>query len=165
MQLLPLLPRQLTLEALNERLWAWIEDEYHQRVHSSTGQTPLKRYLDHVHALRVAPKDLWDYFRVPAQRKVDKDRTVSLNGTLYEAPPGLIGQTVTLLYHAHDPKRVEVFRDNTSVGFLTPLDVGINSTVRRGARQRTELVPDQPSDEQRRQYRGGTLFHDKEHSS
>jgi transposase InsO family protein len=165
MQLLPLLPEELTLELLNERLWAWIDDEYHQRVHSSTKQTPLSRYLDHVEALRAAPKDLWDYFRVPADRKVDGDRTVSLNGTLFEAPSGLIGQTVTLLYHKHDPMRVEVFFENESRGFLTPLNVGINSRVRRGARQRPELEAEQPSEEQSREYRGGTLFDDKEQTS
>jgi hypothetical protein len=129
-------------------------------VHSSTGQTPLRRYLDHLEALRPAPKDLWDYFRNPARRKVDKDRTVSLAGRLYEAPAGLIGKTVTLLYHKHDPKRIEVFLDENSCGFLTPLNVGINSRVRRGARQNPELVPEEPP-KGPSQYRGGALFEDE----
>jgi transposase InsO family protein len=162
MQLLPLLPEELTLGQLNERLRAWIEEDYHQRVHSSTGQTPLARYLAHLEALRPAPKDLWDYFRIPVRRKVDKDRTVSLNGTLYEAPLGLIGKTITLLYHKHDPKRVEAFLDERSYGFLTPLNVGINSRVRRGARQSPELITEEPTEETSQQYRGGELFTDSE---
>ena len=162
MQLLPLLPKELSLEALNQRLTAWIDEEYHQRVHSSTRQSPLKRYLAQLEALRPAPKDLWDYFRVPARRKVDKDRTVSLDGTLFEAPAGLIGKTVTLLYHKHDPKRVEVLLEEKSYGFLSPLNVGINSRVRRGARQSPELLPlKEPADESP-QYRGGALFEDQE---
>ncbi len=52
----------------------------------------MARYLAHLHLLRSAPKNLRDYFRVPARRKVDKDRTVTLNGKLYEAPVGLIGR-------------------------------------------------------------------------
>jgi transposase InsO family protein len=160
MQFLPLLPKELSLETLNERLTAWIEGEYHQRVHSSTRQTPLKRYMAHLEALRPAPKDLWDYFRVPARRKVDKDRTVSLNGTLFEAPVGLIGKTVTLMYHKHDPKRVEVMLDEKSYGFLTLLNVGINSRVRRVARQNAELIPNET--DQHPQYRGGSLFEEKE---
>ena len=160
MQLLPLLPKELSLETLNQRLTAWIDEEYHQRVHSSTGQSPLKRYLAHLETLRPAPKDLWDYFRVPARRKVDKDRTVSLNGALLEAPVGLIGKTVTLLYHKHDPKRVEVLLDEKSYGFLIPLNVGINSRVRRGTRQNAELIPQGPAEAL--QYRGGSLFEDKE---
>ena len=157
MQFLPTLAQQITLEQLNRRLWRWVEEEYHHSVHSSTAQKPLQRYLDHLQALRAAPKDLRDYFRTPVRRKVDKVRTVSLNGTLYEAPQGLIGRTVTLLYHKHDPSRIEVFCDERSYGFLTPLNLGINSRVRRGPRQLTELLPpgEPPSDSL---YRAGDLF-------
>jgi transposase InsO family protein len=162
MQLLPLLPSELTLSTINERLAAWIE-EYHNTIHSSTGQKPLQRYLDHLEALRSAPKDLWDYFRVPAVRKVDKDRTVSLNGVLYEAPAGLIGNTVTLLYHKKDPKRVEVFLSERSHGFLVPLNAAINSRVKRVVRQRPELFVGPPSQDQSH-YRGGSLFDQKETS-
>ena len=77
-QFLPLLPQTITLESLNEQLMHWIDSDYHQRVHSSTGQGPLARYLAHLHLLRSAPANLRDYFRVPARRKVDKDRTVTL---------------------------------------------------------------------------------------
>jgi len=47
---------------------------------------PLKRHLKSAHLLREAPPDLLDYFRLRASRKVDRDRTVSLHGKLYEAP-------------------------------------------------------------------------------
>jgi transposase InsO family protein len=157
-QLLPTLPATLTLERINELLAAWVDGEYHKRIHSTTGQSPLERYLAHVSLLRSAPKDLRDYFRVPARRKVDKDRTVTLLGTLYEAPAGLIGQTVTLLYHEHDLSRVEVFKDEASAGFLVPLNVGINSRVRRVARDISDLLPPPPSSPVPQKYRGGSLF-------
>ena len=140
-QFLPLLPQEITLEKLNEQLAHWIDSDYHQRIHSSTGQGPLARYLAHLHLLRSAPKNLRDYFRLPARRKVDKDRTVTLNGKLYEAPVGLIGKSVTLLYDPKDSQRVEILLEEQSQGFLTPLNEGINSRVRRGARQFAELVP------------------------
>ena len=108
MQLFPLLPPTLTLAELNERLLRWIEEDYHQRVHSSTGQKPLERFLKHVSLLRKAPENLREYFRRPLDRKVDKDRTVSIYGRLYEAPPGLIGNTITVLYHPSDMSRIEV---------------------------------------------------------
>jgi putative transposase len=157
MQLLPLLPEKLTLDLLNERLTEWLEGEYHKRTHSSTAQSPLERYLDHLSLLRSAPKDLRDYFRLPVLRKVDKDRTVTLFGKLYEAPVGLIGTTVTVLYDQHNPQRVEILRDEQSMGFLTPLDTGVNSRVRRKAKQCTELVPPaKPPDAPG--YRSGSLF-------
>jgi transposase InsO family protein len=155
-QLMPVLTTATTLDELNAGLTRWIDEDYQQRKHSSTSQTPLERYLTHLHALRAAPNDLRDHFRIPARRKVDKDRSVSLNGRLYEAPTGLIGQWVTLLYHKHDMNRVEVIFDECSLGFLIPLDTGINSRVRRTANLDIELFPpEQPPEDS---YRGGSLF-------
>jgi transposase InsO family protein len=36
----------LTLELLNRATQAWVEHEYHRRVHGETDQTPLDRWLD-----------------------------------------------------------------------------------------------------------------------
>ena len=160
-QLMPLLREATSLQALNDGLSAWIDSDYHQRRHSSTGQTPLARYLAHLHALRPAPQDLREYFRIPVRRKVDKTRTVSLNGRLFEAPVGTVGCWVTLLYHDHDPERVEVFIDEESRGFLTPLHQGINSRVRRSPNRDIELTADPPNDSADG-YRGGSLFEDQQ---
>jgi putative transposase len=157
MQLIPLLAENLSLEKLNEQLHAWIDGDYHQRIHSTTGQTPLERYLAHLSLLRSAPKDLHDYFRVVVRRKVDKDRTVTLNGKLFEAPVGLIGKYIMLLYHPHDPQRIEVLLEEQPQGFLIPLNGGINSRVRRAARQSSELVVPQGAPVSP-PYRGGSLF-------
>lgn len=101
-----------------------------------------------------------DYFRKRTTRRVGKDRTVSLNSCLYEAPVGLIGKIVTLLYHDHDPSRVEVLLDNTSHGYLVPLYVHINCRIRRHQNQ-TEILPKaketQPA-EPPKHYRNGLLF-------
>jgi len=156
-QLIPLLAENLSLEKLNEQLHAWIDGDYHQRIHSTTGQTPLERYLAHLSLLRSAPKDVHDYFRVVARRKVDKDRTVTLNGKLFEAPVGLIGKYVMLLYHPHDPLRIEVLLEEQPQGFLIPLNGGVNSRVRRVARQSSELVAPQGAPVSP-PYRGGSLF-------
>ena len=120
-----------TLKDLNEALECWVRDVYHGRKHSATGQSPLKRFADHMQCIRSAPKDLEDYFRKRAKRRVAKDRTLSLNSKLYEAPVHLIGQQVTVLYHDHDPARVEITLKGQSYGFLTPLDLHVNCRVRR----------------------------------
>lgn len=156
-QLLPLLSGATSLEQMNKILSGWIENDYHTRRHSATAMSPLERYLAQLHAIRPAPSDLRDYFRIPATRKVDKDRTVSLNGRLFEAPVGLIGRTVTLLYHKEDPVRVEVIHAEQSHGFLVPLNVGVNSRVRRVANQTIDLQPD-VSQHKPNSYRGGSLF-------
>lgn len=128
-QLLPELPEQLCIEELNQRFDSYIEHIYHQRVHGGTGQTPLDRYLQDAKALRRAPENLPEYYRKQSRRKVNLDRTVKLDGRVYEAPAGLIGRQVTLRYENYD--RVEVFLDEKPMGFLTELDRHINSRVGR----------------------------------
>ncbi len=125
----------------------------------------MARYLTHAHLVRVAPKDLDDYFRIRVQRKVDKDRTVSLNGRLYEAPVDLIGRMVTLLFHEADPARVEAYSDGTSHGMLVPLDLNVNCRVRRN-QHKVELLPAsaaaESASETTQRYEGGKLFGPKE---
>jgi hypothetical protein len=120
-----------TLTDLNLALDSWIRDVYHNREHSSTGQTPLARYAAHCECVRAAPKDLPDHFRQQARRRVAKDRTISLAGRLYEAPIALIGKQITLFYHAHDPARVEARYDGKSYGLLTSVDLNVNCQVHR----------------------------------
>ena len=120
------------------------------------------RYLAHLHLVREAPKDMDDYFRVRTLRKVDKDRTVSLMGRIYEAPVVLMGKMVTLLYHEKDPSRVEVLFNGTSYGMLVPLDVHINARVRRSHFRVLEMVPD-TTPEKTPVYEGGKLFGTEAH--
>jgi transposase InsO family protein len=120
-----------SLEALNEQFENWITTVYHQRPHGATGEPPLKRFADHMECIRLAPKYLEDYFRKRARRRVANDRTISLQGKLFEAPVALIGKHVTLLYSEADPTRVEVQLDGQCHGFLAPLDLHVNCRVRR----------------------------------
>jgi putative transposase len=161
LQLLPTIQDGLALSELNRQLWEWIDKDYHVRIHSSTKQTPLSRYLVHINTIRAAPKDLDDYFRKRAVRRVDKDRTISLSNRVYEAPVELVEQAVTLLYHEHDPARVEAFWNNRSYGMLSPVNLVVNCRVRRN-RHGTEIVPEAAPEggeaTSGESYGGGQLF-------
>ena len=141
-----------TLEDLNLALDCWLRDIYHIRPHSSTGQSPLKRFCDHMECIRTAPKELDDFFRNSARRRVAKDRTVSLNGRLYEAPVALIGKQVLLLYHSKEPQRVEVLSNQKSYGLLTLVDLHVNCRVRRDKGSRIEISSSSGK------YQGGRLW-------
>lgn len=130
----------LTIDGLNKRFDDWLAEQYHTAIHSSTNQTPLERYIKHIHMVRQAPKDLEDYFRVRASRRVDKDRTVSINGMVYEAPVALIGKQVALLYNENNPSSIQIMYDNKSYGMLVPLDPHINCRIRRN-QSITQIVP------------------------
>lgn len=116
---------------INIALDLWIREDYHLRRHSSTGQPPLHRFGDHLELIRAAPKDLEDHFRKEVRRRVTKDRTVSINNRLFEAPTKLIGEQLCLLYHEHKPDRVEIIHKGCSQGLLVPLDLTVNSKVAR----------------------------------
>ena len=146
-----------TLEDLNEAFDLWLNDLYHQRKHSSTGQSPFERFTAYMECLRAAPRELQDYFRKHARRKVAKDRTITLNGKLYEAPVTLIGKQVLVLYHENQPQQVEVLYNQQSYGYLILLDLHVNARVKRDKNSGTDLeMTDKPP-----HYQGGRLW-DKE---
>lgn len=143
-----------TLDEINECLGLWLSEVYHQRKHSSTGQTPFARFTSKMECLRQAPADLTDHFRKTARRTVCKDRTISFDGRAFEAPVALIGKKVELLFHEDEPERVEIRMSGQSYGFATPLDVHVNCRVKRDKYSNLE-----PEDSDRGQdYKGGSLF-------
>jgi hypothetical protein len=127
---LPKVPAGVTLEKLNELLEEWV-DGYHERKHSSTNRPPLKRYLEGIHLIRQAPDDIETYFRTRVCRRVNKDRTLSLKSRLFEAPVGLVGKKIEVVFNESDPLDVEAFFNGESWGKLTLLDQQINSKVFR----------------------------------
>jgi len=132
-QFLPELPKSLTLDELNKAFSHYLEEKYHTRTHGGTGQAPIDRYRQDASALRRAPDHLPQYFRQQETRRVNNDRTVKLNGRLYEAPAGLIGQQVILRFE--NPDRIEVFLDGSSRGFLSPVNQEVNSRIKRDSPQ------------------------------
>ena len=125
-----------TLETLNRSLWAWIEGEYHHTPHRGLeGRTPLEQWALASGAVRYpdATMDLDDLFLFEARRRVYKDRTVSLNGRVYEVDALLIGQKVTLRYDPEAPpsRPLEVVHDGKPAGKARRLDAYANTAVRR----------------------------------
>jgi hypothetical protein len=90
-----------SLDALNRRLWAWVEGEYHQTPHNGLdGTTPLDAWAMRSGDVRVpGPEiDLREMFLFEQKRRVHRDRTVSLDGLLYEVEAALVGEVVVLRY-------------------------------------------------------------------
>ena len=128
MQLLPTLGEVdlKSLEAINRRLWGWVEGEYHQAPHKGLdGRTPADAWVMASDEVKLAAADIADLFLFEQKRKVAKDRTVSLLGVVYEVDAALVSETVTLRFdpsrlgrpvqvwcrgaHVHDAKRVDVY--------------------------------------------------------
>jgi transposase InsO family protein len=158
-----------SLEALNRRLWAWVEAEYHHHPHRGLdGQTPLDRWAASSAAGEQPPRlpdpglDLDALFLFETRRRVQRDRTVSLNGTLFEVDAALVGQTVTL---RHDPslpasRGIEVWHEGRFVERARPLDAYANCFVRRhrptqGIEADTPAAPPRPGGLSLRDLRSG----------
>lgn len=122
--------KTLSLDQINERFTSWLE-EYHDRVHGGTDQTPIGKFTRDMQSVRSAPVNLHEYFRECEQRVVRRDRTVQLNGLTFEVPQGLIGKKVELRFQAEKSDSVEVFFQNYSHGHARQVDLHINSQIGR----------------------------------
>lgn len=142
-----------TLDEINSAFSNWLQNVYHERKHRSTGQTPFERFTSKMECLRPSPENLKDHFRKVARRSVAKDRTIVLNGKLFEAPVSLIGKRVELLYHEGDEDRVEIRSSGESFGFAAAVDLHVNCRVKRDKNRNPQVT-------QREQipYKGGSLW-------
>jgi hypothetical protein len=125
------------LPDLNARLWAWLDELYHQEPHSGlNGLTPLERYrkdLLQVRPLGVFAAQLDALFLHRHERLVRKDGTVSYGGNLFEVPYQLVGQTVQLVVDPHKQQLVVGVESTNgdSLGKVTPLDPLANNRRKR----------------------------------
>jgi putative transposase len=147
-QLLPNLSDTDTasLDNLNRRLWAWVEGEYHHSAHRGLdGHSPLERWALSSATGAPVPRlpgpglDLDALFQVETKRRVQRDHTVSLNGTLFEIDAALVGHTVTLRYDPSVPvsRGVEVWSEGKFVERARVLDAYANCFVRRNHDSKT----------------------------
>ena len=129
-------PDTASLEALNRRLGAWLEGEYHHTPHRGLeGGTPLERWAQTAGEVRFPEPglDLDDLFLFEATRKVQKDRTVSLNGVVYEVDAALVGEKVSLRFDpAAAPGRpVQVCHQGQLIELAKPVETYANCFVKR----------------------------------
>jgi putative transposase len=118
----------LTLERLNEATQAWVELEYHRRVHAELGCTPLARYLQGPAVGRDSPTsdELRRQFRQQVSRtQRHSDGTISLAGRRFELPSRYRHLTrVTVRYARWDLRAIDLVDPQTHalLSVLYPLD-------------------------------------------
>jgi putative transposase len=120
----------LSLDELNERLWAWL-DSYHRAEHSGLGTTPLLRWQRDIEHIRQLPPatDFRRLFFHRLDRLVRRDCTFQLQGRFYEAPPHLVGQTVEARFDPLDAASVEVWFQGQSQGTARLVDPVVNGQL------------------------------------
>jgi len=129
----------VSLELLNRATQAWIEQEYHRRVHSETQQTPLDRCLSGFSVVRPCPSSdaLRRAFRMELRRKQRlSDGTITVEGVRFELPSAyrtLIWVSVRVA--RWDLSSVDLVdpRSGAHLATLLPLDREKNADRRRRA--------------------------------
>ena len=127
----------LTLDQLNEHLDDWLHQDYHRRPHSSTGQTPLDRFLSSLGSIRrriVTGQELDRGFYRTLWRTVRNDATVSIQRCLWEVPPRYIGRRIEIRHPEGRPRRLFLFEDSEPVIRLVRVDAAKNASSPRRPR-------------------------------
>ncbi len=145
----------LTLAELEERFWDFIR-QYHQEVHSETGETPLDYWEKHCYAEPADPRDLDVLLKEPDDRVAAKDGIHYRNRIYWHALiPELVGKHVEVraepIYRA--PDEIEVFLDHqwictakaTDAQVITQKDMGTakreqKEHLRRGIKKAREAA-------------------------
>ena len=128
---------ELTLELLNEATQAWVEGEYHQKVHAELGTAPLRRYLAGPEVGRESPssEELRQAFRAQSGRTQRRsDGTLSLEGRRFEIPARYRPlDRVWVRYARWDLSTVDLVDPHTGaiLGPLYPLDKHRNADGQR----------------------------------
>ena len=122
------LEARTALIELNRLLTAWVETEYHQRIHTETGQSPADRWQQGWSRLGRTPAmptaaDLTEAFLWSEYRVVTKTATVSLHGNTFQVDQGLVGRKVELVFSPFDLETVEVRYHDTSYGKALPHNI------------------------------------------
>lgn len=112
------------LDELNRLFTAWVEQRYHRRVHTETGQTPLQRFMADGIPDVPSPALLREAFLWSAVRTVTKTATVSLIGNRYEVDPALVGRKIDCVFDPFDLSTVEVRYDGRSFGMAAVHRIG-----------------------------------------
>lgn len=117
------------MDSLNRAFTAWVETEYHQRLHSETEQTPQQRW-EASWAKRsqcglggpryVSPEALRQAFLFSEYRTVTKTATISMSGNTYEVDQILAGRRIEVRFDPFDLTKLDVYLAGKPMGVAVP---------------------------------------------
>lgn len=121
-----------TLEDVRKSLATFLYNEYINKVHSSTNETPNERWHNEYSKVSFLKEEYIDEsFLHRVIRKVRQDRTVKIDNTFYEVPFKYVGQSIELRYDPIVTNHVFIFEDNKKIETVKPVDKVSNSKSKR----------------------------------
>jgi len=131
---LALLPHGMTsLDELNQAFWQWLEEDYHRRVHSALGVSPLDKYLSQADRVKVVSDPDWinHLFLRREERRVNNDATISICGACFEVSSALIGQRIQVRFDPGNMNEVWIYANDELIGTGRPVLPADNAIIKR----------------------------------
>jgi len=125
-----------SLEELNEMLQNYVENIYHQSIHSSIKMKPIDKYIQNIDRIRfVASKQELDYiFLYRVERRVKNDATIPILTSNFEVPIKYIGERIKVRYDPTSLDKAYIFDDNGSCLYtIYPVNKVDNSKIIRNS--------------------------------
>src|SRR6059036_1045326 len=121
----------VTIEDLNTRFSAWLENAYHRSCHSALETTPLLRWQRDIEQVRqLSPStDLRRLFFYRVDRLVRRDSTFLLQNRFFEAPSHLAGKRIEVRFDPLDLTQLEIYFEGQSQGVARLVDAVVNSQL------------------------------------
>jgi hypothetical protein len=122
-----------SINELNQSFFRWLEEDYHRKIHSGLGMSPLDKYLSQVKQLKVVSDPDWvsQLFLRREERRVNNDATISINGCFFEVSPALIGQRIQVRFEPADLNQVWVYAGDELIGTGSPVKEYDNAIIKR----------------------------------
>jgi hypothetical protein len=139
----------LSLAKLNEATLAWVEHEYNRKVHSETGEAPIRRFLAGPSVMRPCPDSnalRLAFTRIERRTQRKSDGTIVIDGRRFEVPDRYRHLTqLEVRYASWDLALVHLVDERTGnvLCRLFPQDKAQNASGLRRARD--ELAKEPPA--------------------
>lgn len=133
-----------SIEELNQKLHSYIENQYHQTIHSTTKAKPIDKYIEHLDKIRFVPsKQELDYiFLYRTTRKIKNDATFSILNIVFEVPAGYIGEQLHIRYDYACLDKAYIFDDaGKCLDTVYPVDRVANSKIPRNPKVKSIDFP------------------------
>lgn len=120
----------LSLEKLNQQFCEFVNHIYHVKVHSSIGQSPLKKFQQQIYEVnirRMKEQQLEEFFLCSIKRKVHLDATVRISNRDYEADMKYVGENVEIRFPVDKPDKYYLFENDQLIMQLKPVNLVENA--------------------------------------
>jgi putative transposase len=123
-----------SLEQLNEMLSDYVENKYHQSIHSVIKAKPIDKFMEHIDRFRFvsSSQELDHIFLYRCVRKVRSDATISIMNIIFEVPMQYIGEHINVRYDPSSPDKAYIFDDDGNcLHTVYPVNRVDNSKIHR----------------------------------